>query len=107
KALAVETVVKNEAGQTVLTGEKHHLSSLSGSMLMQTRSIAPGQYRVSIKIAHGKKVLQQKTFSYHKKPLPKWVGNTLGISKTPPRPWTDVKVDKTNDVISIWGRQYE
>jgi len=34
----------------------------------------------------------------------RWIGNTVGISNTPPRPWPPMNA--TKDTVSVWGRKY-
>lgn len=84
-----------------------HLSSLNDSTLVDVKSLAPGKYTVEVKVKDGENIVQQQAISYDKKPLPSWLGNKLGISDSPPSPWTDVTVDKSKDAIGIWGRDYD
>ena len=34
----------------------------------------------------------------------RWLGNTIGISDTPPAPWTDLRADASS--VTVWGRTY-
>jgi hypothetical protein len=106
-ALHLNATIKDAAGKTVLPLTVEHLPSLDGSAMMDVKSLAPGKYTLEVQVKNADNVLQQQTFPYEKQPLPSWLGNTLGISDTPPPPWTDVKVDKNQDAVSIWGRSYD
>jgi len=67
----------------------------------------PALYDVKVDVLNGNTVVLEKDLVYDKKPLPVWLGNTLGISATPPPPWDKVQVDKQSDILSISGREYQ
>jgi hypothetical protein len=83
------------------------LTDFKSSALMNTKALAPGKYSLQARIEDGGQILLQQAFPFEKQPLPAWLGNTLGLSDTPPPPWTDVKVDRVKDNVSIWGRTYD
>jgi hypothetical protein len=107
KMLSLQADIKNESGQILQTVNVSPLPSLSGSQLMDTKNLPPGKYTLELQVVNGESIVQQQALPYEKKPLPEWWGNTLGISDTPPPPWTDVKTDKAKDSISVWGRDLE
>jgi hypothetical protein len=107
KALSLNTQLKDSSGKVVQNKVVKQLSSLHGSTSLDVKSLAPGKYILETQFLDGQNVLQEQAIAYEKKPLPSWVGNTLGISDTPPPPWTDVKVAQEKDTVSIWGRTYD
>jgi len=107
QALRLAAQIKNSSGGVVQNISLEHLTSLTGSTLADVKLLAPGQYTVDVKISEGPNVLQQQILAYDKQPLPSWLGNTLGISDTPPPPWTNVTIDQAKDAASVWGRTYD
>lgn len=107
KALSLQADIKNAAGQVVQSAAVASLPALSGSQLLNVKTLAPGDYTLELQIKNGDAVVQQQALPYSKKPLPEWWGNALGKSETPPPPWTNVQADKTKDTVSVWGRELE
>lgn len=107
EALHFYAEFKNESGELVREIHKEKLESLSGSVMENVKDLPNGKYILEVKVGEGTKVLQEDSIPYEKKALPSWVGNQLGISDTPPVPWTDVVVDAKKDTVSVWGRDYE
>lgn len=106
KALSLVAQFKDVNENVTQTATISHLPSLNDSTMIDVKSLAPGKYIVEVKVKEGENILQEQAISYEKEPLPSWLGNKLGISDTPPPPWTDVTVDKSTDSIGIWGRDY-
>ncbi len=105
-ALALKGELKDAHGKVVARAAVEPLTAVRGSTLMDIRSIPEGSYTLEVAVNDKQGAVQQQTFPFEKKPLPQWVGNTLGISDTPPPPWTDLAVEKSGDAVSIWGRTY-
>jgi len=105
--LSLSVRINDAAGKTVQQQNIKSIEKLDGAMLLDIESLLVGKYTVNTQINNGEKVIQQQTIPWEKEPLPSWLGNTLGISDTPPPPWSNVQVDKTKDAISFWGRTYE
>jgi hypothetical protein len=106
-ALSLDAQLKDANGKVAQQVALKHLPALTGSTLVDVKTLPTGNYTVEVQIKDGENVIQQQALSYDKKPLPEWLGNTLGISNTPPPPWTDVKVARDKDTVSIWGRTYD
>ena len=106
-ALNLVAQIKDASGKVAQTAAIDHLPALNDSTLIDVKSLPAGNYTVEVKVKDGENIVQQQAISYDKKPLPSWLGNQLGISDTPPPPWTDVTVDKSKDAIGIWGRNYD
>jgi hypothetical protein len=106
-SLNLNVQLKDASGKVVQQSTVPHLAALNGSTLIDIKSLAPGNYTVNAQIENGQNVVQQQALPFEKKPLPSWLDNTLGISDTPPSPWTNVQVNKNQDAIGIWGRTYD
>ncbi len=107
KTLSLEAQLKNAAGEAALEKTVEALPSASGSTLLDVKALPDGKYTLAVQVKGKEGVVQQQMIPFEKQPLPEWLGNTLGISDTPPPPWTDVQVAKEKDAISVWGRTYE
>ncbi len=105
--LSLDVQLKDTGGKVVQTAAVKQLASINGSTLIDVKSLAPGEYTLETQIKNAQGVLQEQAIAFEKKPLPSWLGNTLGISDTPPSPWTNVEVAKDKDTVSIWGRTYD
>ncbi len=106
-SLHLEAKIRNADEKVVQTVSQKKLKSLSDSVMIAVEDLAEGNYEIEVKIADANSMVQQQVISWQKNPLPEWFGNHLGISNTPPTPWTDVKVDTKTDSVSIWGRTHE
>jgi hypothetical protein len=107
KMLSLHAEIKDAGGKVVQTAQVAPLPSLSGSHLLDVKNLAPAKYTLELQVKSGDTVVQQQALPYEKKPLPEWWGNTLGESDVPPVPWTNLKVDKAKDTVSVWGRALE
>jgi hypothetical protein len=106
-ALSLDAQLKDANGKVAQQVTLQHLPTLTGSALVDVKALPPGDYTVDVQIKDGENVVQRQALSYDKKPLPEWLGNSLGISDTPPPPWTDIKIDQAKDTASVWGRTYD
>lgn len=106
-ALSLNAQIKDANGKAAQQVTLEHLPALTGSTLVDVKALPPGNYTVDVQIKDGENVVQQQALSYDKKPLPDWLGNSLGISDTPPPPWTNIKIDQAKDTASVWGRTYD
>lgn len=104
---SLEAEVKDAIGKVVRTAKLEHLPELIGSTMLDVKTLPLGPYSVDMRVLKDKAVVQQQTLAYHHQALPAWLGNKLGISDTPPPPWTNVAVAKDKDTVSIWGRTYK
>lgn len=107
KEFRLDAEVKDSEGKVVRMAAIDHLPALTGSTMLDVKALAIGQYTVDMRVTKDNAVIQQQILPYNHEALPEWLGNSLGISKTPPPPWTDVVVGKEKDTVSIWGRTYE
>lgn len=71
---------------------------------LDTQRFAPGGYRVLATLLDGSEVTSQASVDFEKPKRPVWLGNTLGVPKRVPQPWTPVQ--KRGDSLSCWGRTY-
>jgi len=106
-ALNLTAQITDSNGKTAREITVSSLPALSGSTLADIKTLPDGKYTIEIKVSDGNNVLQQQALTYDKQPLPDWLGNSLGISDTPPQPWTAIQVDQTKDALSVWGRTYD
>ncbi len=67
-------------------------------------SVAPGDYRLSVRVGKPDAPLAQVVEAVRIHPLPEWWSNALGKSDQVPEPWTPVTV--SNTTVGIWNRAY-
>ena len=102
---ATVEILREQKGPPVHTHRLLPLPALFGSTPIDVSKVPDGRYAVRMTITEGEKQLYSQTAEYEKRPLPVWVGNTLGISDKVPAPWTAVVV--AEDTVSLWGRTYD
>jgi hypothetical protein len=107
QGMSLKGVLKNRQGRVVKNISLPVLTSFKGSEQIGVGDIPDGEYTLDVAVSRGQKAVLHQTLNYHKKPLPEWFGNKLGISDTPPVPWTNVALDSPRDNLSIWGRNYQ
>ncbi len=107
QSLQLDVEFRDKRGKTVRQIQRKSLDSLSGSVIEDVKDLQDGSYVLVVKIGDGERTLQEDTILYDKLPLPSWLGNQLGISDTPPSPWTDIIVEQKIDAVSVWGRVYK
>ncbi|MCK5802468.1 MAG: hypothetical protein KAI66_06530, partial [Lentisphaeria bacterium] len=78
-----------------------------GARMMNVDALAVGDYTVVGRVLDGDRVVAEKRLPLSVKPLPDWLGNTIGISEEVPPPWTPVEVDRKADTVQVWGREAE
>ncbi len=112
-----------EAGQAVelavLQGEKvlrQKTVTFAGSLLkteftLENAAIGDYQLRATIAGANAAPLAVSKNFRLLEKPVfdTSWKGNTIGLSKKVPPPWTPLKVTRNGAKFSVacWGREYQ
>jgi hypothetical protein len=89
-------------------------SKQTGEAVIPFRELPAGEYqvRVTVRDDRGRKIGAASQALTSPGP-PVWRGNTIGISETPPPPWTPLKVEvrgagSTRRPVSVscWGRSY-
>ncbi|MBT3374132.1 MAG: hypothetical protein HN742_28425 [Lentisphaerae bacterium] len=76
-----------------------------GARTIDVQGLAVGEYTVVGRVLDGERVVTEKRLPFSIKPLPDWLGNTIGISADVPSPWTPVEVDRQADTVKVWGRE--
>jgi hypothetical protein len=71
------------------------------------KQLTPGDYRVlaQIKDANGKSLGEVRTTLTVPEDPAQWLGNKIGISDTPPPPFTPMRADDRS--VDVWGRAYK
>lgn len=67
--------------------------------------LAVGHYDVLLSLQRGGKVIAKQKLPFEKKPMPEWLGNSLGKATKVPAPWSPMEL-KDKDIVCSWGRQY-
>lgn len=80
------------------------MSSYQCSMEIDVSKVPPGTYETLCTIKHKNNVIVERKIAYEKQELPEWYGNTLGISKKAPKPFTPVT--HQGETLDCWGRSY-
>lgn len=76
-----------------------------GARTVDVGELPVGDYTVVGRVLDGDRVVAEKRLPLSIKPLPDWLGNTIGISADVPPPWTPVGVDRQADTVHVWGRE--
>jgi len=106
KTLSVDVRLKEKkTGREMLSKELKKLSGYKENIEIDFSKIPIGTYEVLCRVLSGQKVLADRSISFHKKPLPEWYGNTLGLSGRVPKPFVPIK--KEENVLQVWGRKYD
>jgi Glycoside hydrolase 123, N-terminal domain/Concanavalin A-like lectin/glucanases superfamily len=63
-----------------------------------------GTYTSEVKLFEKGRIVATEKAQFKIADPPAWLGNKLGITKVPPKPWTPVKYQQ--DKITVWGRDY-
>ncbi|MBI4024952.1 MAG: hypothetical protein HY360_08215 [Verrucomicrobia bacterium] len=71
---------------------------------LQTHLLKAGKYKVQCSVEHAGKGIAEKTFEYEKQEMPKWYGNTIGITDKAPKPFTPVI--REGETLKCWDREY-
>jgi hypothetical protein len=104
-SLSLCAVISSVTGEEVKRHELKMLPDKHGSTLIDLAGVFPGEYLLDVEILGPTGLVQHETRPLTLKPRPEWLGNTLGLSASPPPPWTDVAVSKQADSVEVWGRK--
>jgi hypothetical protein len=115
--LIVEIDSGDRSGNFVGTARLEPATGTSPAPIIQTKSrfgqavipytdLPPGEYNVisDITTKNGKAVASVSTEFVVPSP-PVWLKEKVGVSVTPPPPWTPVEVE--DDRVKVWGRDYQ
>lgn len=101
----IEVVAKG-SNTAVAVMKLERLEKGRGSAQFEVGKLEAGIYDVRTEIIRGGKTLAQKTDQFTK-PHEPWRGQTLGLSETPPPPWTPIRVQEKDGSVAVrcWNRE--
>ena len=78
-----------------------------GEARIPFKNLAPGKYKVHVNVydSKGKETGALEKMLIVPAPSSLWLGNKIGISNTPPKPWLPIKASSSS--MQCWGRKYK